>query len=92
MLDHHYSCVFVTQVSFVTLDGLVELIDVPTTTAAVLASWSFTAAADIPVPLQEEVRLNFWLKRGSPPTNGLPAEVIIRKFAYTPSIVPLKAE
>ncbi len=38
----------------------------------------------VPRPGNEKVRLNLWLFRGAVPDNDLPAEVVIRRFTFTP--------
>ena len=46
-------------------------------------SWKYTGK-DIPVPGDENVRMNLWLFRGKPPSDGKEVEVIIRKFEWRP--------
>src|SRR5690606_37028265 len=43
--------------------------------------WNY-AAGDVPVPGDENARLNFWLMGGSPPTDGQEAEVIFDAFDH----------
>ena len=49
-----------------------------------LAQWSYTRRNGIPKPGGETPRINLWLSRGAPPSNGLPVEVIISKFEFVP--------
>ena len=39
---------------------------------------------DVPVPGAENVRMNLWLNFGSPPLDGLPEEVVVTNFLFTP--------
>lgn len=39
--------------------------------------------SDVPIPGDERVRLNLWLYQGRGPSDGLPAEVIVRSFSYS---------
>jgi hypothetical protein len=48
-----------------------------------IARYTYTGA-DVPKPGDERVRLNLWLFNGAAPTNGLPVEVVVRSFAFTP--------
>jgi hypothetical protein len=52
-------------------------------TGATVATYTYSGA-DVPKPGDERVHLNFWLFGGAPPTNGLPAEVIVESFAFAP--------
>ncbi len=57
----------------------------PDDSADVIARWSFTDAATIPVPGDEKVHMNFYLMDGGvAPSRGLPAEVVIDSFTFTP--------
>ena len=49
-----------------------------------LAQWSYTRRNGVPKPGGETPRINLWLSRGAPPSNGLPVEVIISKFEFVP--------
>ena len=53
-------------------------------TGATIASYTYTGA-DVPKPGGERVHLNLWLHDGAPPTNRLPAEVIVESFTFAPS-------
>lgn len=53
------------------------------TSGAVIATYTYTGS-DVPKPGDERVRLNLWLFNGAAPTNGLPAEVVVESFAFTP--------
>lgn len=48
-----------------------------------IAGWRYTGP-DVPAEGGENARINFWLMNGSPPVNGQPAEVVIRRFEYRP--------
>ena len=48
----------------------------------IVARHAFTRG--VPRPGNEKVRLNLWLYQGSPPDTGAPAEVIVRRFRFTP--------
>ena len=52
------------------------------TSSAVISSWDYTQA--MPVPGDENVRLNLWLVSGTPPVNGSEVEVVIRSFQFVP--------
>jgi hypothetical protein len=45
--------------------------------------WTRTGA-DVPAPAAENVRFNFWLFNGAPPSNGQGAEVTIENFVFQP--------
>ena len=51
--------------------------------SAAPTSWSY-AGPDVPRPGGENARMNLWLFRGTPPSNGQPAEVVITDFTFTP--------
>ena len=53
------------------------------TSAATPSSWTY-AGPDVPQPGGEHARMNLWLFRGQPPSNGLPIEVVITSFTFTP--------
>jgi len=52
------------------------------TPRSVIANHTFTHT--IPPPGGEHPRINLWLHDGQPPTNGAEAEVIIRRFDFSP--------
>jgi hypothetical protein len=52
-------------------------------TGSLISSYTYTGA-DVPKPGDERVRLNLWLFNGAAPTNGLPTEVVVESFAFTP--------
>jgi hypothetical protein len=52
-------------------------------TGTVIATYTYTGT-DVPKPGDERVRLNLWLFNGAAPTNGLPTEVVVESFAFTP--------
>jgi hypothetical protein len=49
----------------------------------VIASYAYTGS-DVPKPGDERVRLNLWLFQGAAPMNGLPTEVVVESFVFTP--------
>jgi hypothetical protein len=53
------------------------------TSAATPSSWTYTGP-DVPQPGGEHARMNLWLFRGQPPSNGLPIEVVVTSFTFTP--------
>lgn len=65
------------SVSFVSRSGW------DTEGGAILYTWTFRGR-DIPVPGDENVRMNLWLYRGAPPTNCKEAEVIVSRFQFVP--------
>lgn len=50
---------------------------------ATLRSWSGTN--QVPAPGDERPRLNLWLTGGKRPANGREAEVVVRRFVFTPA-------
>ena len=50
---------------------------------ATLRTWSGTNL--VPTPGDERPRLNLWLFGGKRPSNGREAEVVVRRFAFTPA-------
>lgn len=42
------------------------------------------AGANVPQPGDETARINVWLFRGAPPTDGRSVEVVVRSFTFTP--------
>ena len=48
----------------------------------IINQWSYTGT--VPVPGDQNVRMNLWLMGGNPPTNGQEVEVIIRSYQFTP--------
>lgn len=51
--------------------------------SAAPTSWTY-AGPDVPRPGGENARMNLWLFRGTAPSNGQPAEVVITDFTFTP--------
>jgi len=39
----------------------------------------------VPQPGSEQLRINLWLFRGAPPTDGKTVEVIVKRFTFTPA-------
>jgi hypothetical protein len=52
--------------------------------SAAPSTWTYRGS-DIPVPGSEHVRMNLWLFRGAFPTDGRPAEVIVKSFKFEPA-------
>ena len=50
-----------------------------------IGDWYYTGS-DNPPPGGENVRMNFWLIRGVPPSNGLESEVVIKDFQFLTGI------
>ena len=53
--------------------------------SAVLDEWTVSDPRAIPVPQDENIRLNLWLYRGQPPSDAREVEVIIKQFEFIPS-------
>jgi hypothetical protein len=51
--------------------------------SSLLTSWSYSGP-HLPPPGQEKVRMNLWLFRGDPPSDGREVEVIVTRFDFTP--------
>lgn len=49
--------------------------------ASLVASWTYTGP-DIPPPGNERLRINLWLFRGDPPSDGCEVEVVVSGFAF----------
>jgi hypothetical protein len=60
----------------------------PPGTNVVIYQWTFSQSG-VPVPGDENARLNLWLYNGAAPTNGLPVEVVISRFVFVPSPLPV---
>jgi len=56
----------------------------PPATNPVIHEWTFNQSG-VPVPGDENVRLNLWLYQGAAPTNAEPVEVIISRFVFVPA-------
>lgn len=52
--------------------------------AAAPSAWTY-AGADVPPPGSEHARMNLWLFRGAPPTDGRAVEVVVKRFSFTPA-------
>jgi len=50
--------------------------------ASTVAAWKYSGA-DVPKPGNERTRINLWLDRGRPPTDGAEVEVVLSKFSFT---------
>jgi hypothetical protein len=50
---------------------------------SLIESWLYTGQ-DLPVPENENIRINFWLIFGNAPINGEDAEYIIKDFQFSP--------
>jgi hypothetical protein len=46
------------------------------------SSWTYSGT-DRPQPGSEHARINLWLYRGAPPTNGATVEIIVKSFIFT---------
>jgi hypothetical protein len=53
-------------------------------TTATPSFWTYSGS-DVPPLGAEHARMNLWLYRGSPPTNGKALEVVVRRFSFTPA-------
>ncbi len=49
----------------------------------VIQSWNYISS-DIPLPGNENARINLWLVNGRSPTNDLESEIILEEFRYIP--------
>jgi hypothetical protein len=38
----------------------------------------------VPETADETVHMNLWLDAGRPPSDGLPVEIVIRQFSFSP--------
>lgn len=72
-----------TRLRFTWSAGRVTFDSTSLDTSETIASHTFTGA-DVPKPGDERVHLNFWLHAGTAPMSGLPAEVIVESFTFTP--------
>jgi hypothetical protein len=50
-----------------------------------IQSWEFGEQRCIPAPINGNARINLWLFRGVPPSDGQEVEVLITDFQFTPS-------
>ena len=50
--------------------------------SATPSSWSY-AGRDVPPPGSEHARMNLWLYRGAPPTDGRAVEVVVKRFSFS---------
>jgi hypothetical protein len=57
----------------------------------IISAWAFTKVTDVPRTGDENVRLNFWLINGNPPTNSQEAEFVIKSFNFAPPGNPAPA-
>lgn len=73
------------QVRFQTHHGVLLS---PPATNAIIAEWTFTQPG-VPVPGNENARINLWLFNGTPPADGHPVEVIISRFVFIPEPLPV---
>ncbi|HEX2756758.1 MAG TPA: hypothetical protein VHM48_14910 [Candidatus Limnocylindrales bacterium] len=51
--------------------------------SAAPASWTYTGP-DVPQPGGENARMNLWLFRGQPPSDGQGIEIVVTDFTFTP--------
>jgi hypothetical protein len=54
----------------------------PPAPADILQSWTFNSG--IPLPGNENPRINLWLNKGRPPLNGAELEIIMNRFEFVP--------
>ncbi|MBP6963773.1 MAG: glycoside hydrolase family 16 protein [Armatimonadetes bacterium] len=47
--------------------------------------WEVADAARVPDSLDERLRINLWLRKGLPPTNGQESEVVLKSFQFVPA-------
>src|SRR5262249_4071269 len=52
----------------------------PPSPTDILQQWNFTSG--IPVPGDENARINLWLYQGKAPTDGKPVEIVFSKFEF----------
>jgi hypothetical protein len=50
----------------------------------VIRAWTYTGP-DVPPPGKEQARINLWLFRGDPPSDGREMEVVVTGFAFVPA-------
>ncbi|NDV61907.1 glycoside hydrolase family 16 protein [Puniceicoccales bacterium CK1056] len=72
------------QIAFASHDGAYAP---PPDVTPLLTQWTYTGP-DIPVPGDEQVRINLWLVSGLEPIDGEEVEVVISRFVFIPSVVP----
>lgn len=63
--------------------GEVSFVSTRLETGAVVASYVYRGT-DVPKPGDERVRLNLWLFQGAAPADGLPVEIVVESFTFTP--------
>jgi hypothetical protein len=69
-------------VAFATYRGHHDLAQLPP--PANLIYTQTIESGDVPVPGNENVRINFWLDNGAAPLNGVPAEFVVTNFLHLP--------
>lgn len=83
-----------TTHSFQWTDGHVDFVShngayaPPPASVPEITQWTRQGAA-VPPPGDERVRLNLWLFNGAAPSDGQEVEVVISRFVFVPSPVPL---
>jgi hypothetical protein len=75
------------RVDFQALRGDFSAAPFPTN---ILRTW--TCQLGVPPAGGENLRFNFWLNQGNPPTNGQEVEVILSRFEFVPLGSPLPAQ
>ena len=60
---------------------------IPPASNTAVAAWSFTAAG-VPVPGDENFRMNLWLSNGAAPSDSNDAEAVVSRFVFVPLQVP----
>jgi hypothetical protein len=58
-------------------------------TTNIISTWVFNNVADVPQTGDENVRINFWLINGNPPTDNQEQEFIVKNFQFVPPGPPL---
>ncbi|MCU0771801.1 MAG: glycoside hydrolase family 16 protein [Verrucomicrobia bacterium] len=76
------------RITFQSQAGSYDSNPAPTT---ILSAWVFNNASAVPQAGDENVRLNFWLIYGNPPTDHQEVEVVIRHFEFVPLGSPQSA-
>ena len=68
------------SISFQSLHGHYST---PPNDSYIIESWDYTGE-DIPRPGNENARINVWLFNGTPPSDSVEAEIVIKKFEFIP--------
>jgi hypothetical protein len=76
------------RVRFASLSGHV---DPPGSPADVIERWGYDGP-DVPAEGAAHARINLWLFRGAAPSDGEPAELIVRSFTFEPAVARVAVE